>query len=102
MTLVPQSAIPVRETASPSVLFNRQLLKMMHQRQKYYALEADKLRMSHVTKMKIISGGPSAQQVALSYSYAQQNAEKRKLAIEARRFSLAPVVGTTLRPCSTR
>ena len=100
MTVVLQSPIPVRETASPGVLFNRELLKMMHQRQRRYVLQADKLRMSHVTKMTIISGGPSAQQVALSSSYAQRNAEERKRAIEARKFALPPGVGTTPRPCS--
>jgi len=99
ITLVPQSAIPVRETASPGVLFNRELLKMMHLRQRWYALEADKLRMSHVTKMTIISGGPSARQVTLSSSYAQRNAEDRKRAIEARKFALPPGVSTEPRPC---
>ncbi len=100
MTVVPQSPIPVRETASPGVLFNRELLKMVHQRQMRYVLQADKLRMSHVTKMTIISGGPSSQQVALSSSYAQRNAEERRRAVEARRFALSPGVGTTPQPCS--
>ncbi len=100
MTVVLQSPIPVRETASPGVLFNRELLKMMHQSQRRYVLQADKLRLSHVTKMTIISGGPSAQQVALSSSYAQGNAEARKRAIDARKFALPPGVGTTPRPCS--
>jgi hypothetical protein len=102
MTVVPQSAIPIRETASPGVLFNRELLKMMHQRQRQYVLQADKLRMSHVTKMTIISGGPSAQQVTFSSTYAQRNAEERKRAVEARRFALPPGVGTTPRPCGAQ
>ncbi|MGE5358091.1 MAG: tetratricopeptide repeat protein [Bacteroidales bacterium] len=100
ITVVSQSAMPVRDTDSPGVLFNRELLKMMHQAQRRYVMEADKLRMSHVTKMTIISGARSAQQVALSSSYAQRNAEQRKLAIDARRFALVPGVGTTPRPCS--
>ncbi len=99
MTIVAQSPIPVRETASPGVLFNRELLKMLHQRQRRYVFQADKLRVSHVTKMTIISGGPSSQQVALSSSYAQRSAEERMRAIEARRFALSPGVGTTPRPC---
>ncbi len=99
MTLVLQSPIPVRETASPGVLFNRELLKMVHQMQRRYVLQADKLRLSHVTKMTIISGGPSSQQVALSSGYAQRNAEERRRAIEARKFALPPGVGTTPRPC---
>ncbi len=99
MTVVPQSAIPVRETASPGVLFNRELLKAMHQAQRRYVLQADKLRMSHVTKMTIISGGPSARQVALSASYAQRNAEQRKQAVEARRFAGSSGLATTPQPC---
>ncbi len=99
MTVVSQSAIPIRETASPGVLFNRELLRMMHQRQRRYVLQADKLRISHVTKMTIISGGPSAQQVALSSSYAQRSAVERKRAIDARGFALSPGMGTTPRPC---
>ncbi len=102
ITFVAQSVIPVRETASPGVLFNRELLEMMHQRQRRYVLEADKLRMSHVTKMTIISGARSAQEVALSSSYAQRNAEQRKRAIEARKFTLSPGVGTAPRPCGGR
>jgi hypothetical protein len=100
ITAVPQSAVPVRETASPGVLFNRELLKMMHQVQMQYVFQADRLRMSHVTKMTIISAGPSAQQVALSSTYAQRNAEERRRAVEARRFALPPGVGTAPRPCS--
>jgi hypothetical protein len=99
MTVVWQSAIPVRETSSPGVLFNRELLRMMHQRQRGYVLQADKLRISHVTKMTIISGGPSAQQVSLSSAYAQRSAEERKRAIDARRFAVPPGVGATPRPC---
>ncbi len=99
ITLVSQSLIPVRETASPAVLFNRELLKLMHQSQRRFVFEADKLRMSHVTKMTIISGGASARQVALSSSYAQRGAEDRKRAIDARKFTLPPGVSTEPRPC---
>ncbi len=99
MTVVSQSAIPIRETSSPGVLFNRELLKMMHQRQRWYVLQADKLRIGHVTKMTIISGAPSAQRVTLSSTYAQRSAVERKRAIDARRFALTPGTGTTPRPC---
>ncbi len=100
ITVVPQSAVPVRHTTSPGVLFNRELLQMLQQIQRGYVFQADKLRISHVTKMTIISSGPSAQQVALSSTYAQQNAAKRKLAIEARRFTPSPGASTTPLPCS--
>ncbi len=100
ITVVPQSLVPVRETSSPGVLFHRELLRMMQQSQIRYVFEADKLRMRHVTNMRIITGGASAQQVAISLRFAASNAEERKRSIEARKFSLSPATDPTPRPCS--
>ncbi len=99
MTAIPQSTVPTRETASPGVLFNREVLKVMHLVQRHYVFESDKARMGHVTNMTIISGGPSYEQVARSARFADLAAEERKRAINARKFSLPPGVGTTPRSC---
>ncbi len=73
---------------------------MMHQLQRQYVFEADKLRIRHLTNMTIISGGASYEQVARSSRLAALAAEERKRAIEARKFTLPPGMGTTLRSCS--
>ncbi len=100
MTLIPQSTIPARATVSPGVLFNRELLRMMHQLQRQFVFAADQARIRHLTTMVIISGGASYERVALSARLAALAAEERKRAIEARKFSLPPGVGTTPRSCS--
>ncbi len=100
ITVIQQSTIPARETESSGVLFNRELLRMMHQLQRQYVFEADKLRIRHLTNMTIISGGASYEQVARSSRLAALAAEERKRAIEARKFTLPPGMGTTLRSCS--
>lgn len=100
ITAISQSPIPARETTSPGVFFNRELLRMMHQLQKRYVFEADKARMRHLTTMTIISGGASYEQVARSSRLAELAAEERKRAIETRKFTLLPGVGTTPRSCS--
>ncbi len=100
ITVIPVSTIPARETASPGVLFNRELLRMMHQLQRQYVFQSDKMRMRHVSSMTIISGGVSYEQVARSSRLAELAAEERKRAIEARKFSLPPGVGTAPRSCS--
>ncbi len=100
ITVIPQSTIPARETLSPGVLFNRELLRMMHQLQRQYVFEADKARMRHLTTMTIISRGASYEQVARSSRLAALAAEERKRTIEARKFSLPPGMGTTPRSCS--
>lgn len=99
MTSVPQSTIPVRETSSPGVLFNRELVKMQHQAQRSYVLQADQARIRHVTNMAIISGPPSYDRVAISSRIADSAAEQRRLAIQARRFTVPAGVGTTPQPC---
>ncbi len=99
ITAIPQSTIPIRETASPGVLFNREILKMMHLVQRRYMFESDKARMENVGSMTIISGGASYEQVAESSRGAERAAEERKRAINARKFSLPPGVGTTQRSC---
>ncbi len=100
ITAFTQSAIPARETLSPGILFNRELLRMMHRVQRYYALESDKARMRHLTNMRIISGGASYDQVARSYRVAQLAAEEQKRAVEARKFMPLPGLGTMPRSCS--
>lgn len=100
ITVIPQSIIPTRETSSPAVFFNRELLRMMHQLQRLYVFESDKARMRHVTNMTIISGGASYAQVARSSLLAEMAAEERKRSIEMRKFSLPPGVGTAPRSCS--
>ncbi|RPJ54409.1 MAG: hypothetical protein EHM23_29085 [Acidobacteria bacterium] len=100
ITAIPQSTVPTRETASPGVLFNREILKMMHQVQRQYVSESDKMRMEHVGSMTVISGTASHQRVAESSRLADRAAEERKRAINARKFSLPPGVGTTPRSCS--
>lgn len=100
ITTIPQSTIPVRETASAGVLFNRETLKMMHLVQRKYVFESDKARMEHVGSMTVISGGASYEQVAESSRLAERAAEERKRAINARKFSLPPGAGSTPRPCS--
>lgn len=100
ITVIPQSTIPARETVSPGVLFNRELLRMMHQMQRQYVFAADKARMRHLTTMTIISGGASYQRMALSSRLAGMAAEERKRAVEARKFILPPGVGTAPRSCS--
>jgi tetratricopeptide (TPR) repeat protein len=100
ITAVPQSAIPIRETASPGVLFNREVLKVQQRVQKQYVFLADKARIQHLTRMTIISGGASAEQVALSSRFAGRMAEERTRAINARKFSVPAGAGTTPRPCA--
>ncbi len=100
VTVVTQSAIPIRATASPAVLYYRELLKATLQSQRSYVFEADKLRIQHLTRMRIISGGASSEEVARSLRYAESAAEARKRAIDARRFSLPPGTATTPRPCA--
>jgi len=99
ITAVPQSTIPVRETTSPGVLFNRELVKMQHQAQRSYVLQADQARIRHVTNMAIISGPASYDRVAMSSRLADSAAEQRRLAIQARTFTLPAGVGTTPQPC---
>lgn len=99
VTIVPQSMIPIRETKSPGVLFNRERLKIQHHAQRLYVFQADKARLEHVTKMGIISGPPSYERVAISSRLAQSAAEQRRLAINARKFSPPAGVGTTPQPC---
>ena len=100
ITVIPQSAVPARETVSSGVLFNRELLRMMHQLQRQYVFEADKARIRHVTTMITISGRASYEQVARSSHLAALDAEERKRAIESRKFSLPPGMGATQRSCS--
>ena len=100
LTTIPQSDVPVRPTSSPGILFNRELLKIMHQVQRYYVMESDKARMEHATAMAMISGGTSAAKVLESARLADYAAEERKRAIQARKFSLPPGTGTELRSCA--
>lgn len=100
ITVVTQSAIPIRATTSPAVLYYRELLKATLQSQRSYVFEAEKLRMQHLTRMKIISGGASSEEVARSLQLAESAAEARQRAIEARKFSLPPGAATTPRPCA--
>lgn len=102
ITAIPQSQIPIRPTTSPGVLFNREVLKMMHQVQRYYVMESDKARMKHVGTMGVISGGISTEQVLESSRLADQAAEERKRAIDARKFSLPPAMDSTPRACTER
>jgi tetratricopeptide (TPR) repeat protein len=100
ITVIPQSAVPARETVSSGVLFNRELLRMMHQLQRQYVFEADKARIRHVTTMITISGRASYEQMARSSRLAALAAEERKRAIEARKFTLPPGMGAIPRSCS--
>ncbi len=100
ITVVTQSAIPIRATTSPAVLYYRELLKDTLRSQRSYVFEADKLRMQHLTRMTIISGGASSAQAARSLQFAESAAAARKRAIEARKFSLPPGAATTPRPCA--
>ena len=56
--------------------------------------------MRHLTSMRIISGGPSYEQVARSSRLAELAAEEQRRAVEARKFTLPPGLGTTPRSCS--
>lgn len=98
-TIVARSMIPIRDTASPSVLFYREIVKVSQQKQREYVFQADQARIRHLTNMTIISGGASAEQAARSSSFAERAAQERKRAIDARRFSLPPGAGATPRPC---
>jgi hypothetical protein len=98
-TIFTQSIIPIRETASPGVLFKREIVKVAQQKQREYVLAADKARIGHLTRMTIISGGASSERAARSSYIARRAAEERMRAIDARKFSLAPEAGATPRPC---
>ncbi len=98
-TIFSRSMIPVRETASPGVLFKREFVKVSQQKQREYVLKADTARIRHLTNMTIIKGGASSEQAARSSYLAGRAAEARKRAIDARGFSLPPEAGTTPRPC---
>jgi hypothetical protein len=98
-TFYSQSMIPIRETASPGVLFKREIVKVAQQKQREYILQADTTRIRHLTRMMIISGGASSERVAQSSYLAARAAEERKRAIDARKFSLLPGAGATPRPC---
>jgi hypothetical protein len=100
ITAIPQSEIPIRKTTSPAVLFNREMLKTIHEVQRYYVAESDKARMEHVGTMGVISGGTSSQEMLESARLADQAADERKRAIQQRRFSLPPNAGTTSQVCS--
>ena len=100
ITAIPQSQIPVRPTSSTGVLFNRQLLRMMHHVQRYYVMESDKARMEHVGTMGVISGGTSAEKMLESSRLANHAAEERQRAIHQRKFSLPPSVGSSPRSCA--
>jgi len=98
-TIFSRSMIPVRETASPGVLFKREFVKVSQHKQSEYVLQADTARIRHLTNMTIIRGGASSEQAARSSYLAARAAEERKRAIDARRFSLPPEAGATPRPC---
>jgi hypothetical protein len=99
-TTIPQSEVPVRPTSSPAVHFNRELLRIMHQVQRYYVMESDKARMEHATAMAMISGSTSSAQILESARLADHVAQERKRAIQARKFLLPPGAGTELRSCA--
>jgi tetratricopeptide (TPR) repeat protein len=97
-TQIPKSEIPTRQTTSPAVLFTRELLKAMHEAQRYYVNAADKERIEHVVTMGVISG-TSNDEMLNSTRLAEQAAARRRLAIEQRKFSIAPSAGTEPRSC---
>jgi hypothetical protein len=99
-TVIPQSAVPVRETTSPGVLFRRELLKAIQLDQKSFIMQADMLRMRHVTNMTIISGRASPEVALRSSQTAALSAEARRREVAARSFDLPVGLGTTPRPCS--
>jgi hypothetical protein len=100
LTTIPQSGLPVRPTSSTGVLFNRELLKIMHEVQRFYVMQSDQARMEHVTAMAMIAGGTSQEQILESARLADLAAQERQRAIQARKFSLPPGAGTTPRSCA--
>jgi hypothetical protein len=99
-TVVPRSEIPARTTNSSGVLFNREILKMMHEVQRTFVMQSDTTRIEHVASMAIIAGGTSSEQILESSRLASHAAEERKRAIHSRKFSLPPSAGITPRSCS--
>jgi hypothetical protein len=99
-TVIPQSQIPNRSTTSSGVLFNREILKMMHEVQRSFVMQSDTARIEHVTSMAIISGGTSSEQILESSRLASHAAEERKGAIQGRRFLASASAGTAPRSCS--
>jgi hypothetical protein len=101
MTTIPQSELPLRPTASSGVLFNRELLKIMHEVQRFYVMQSDKARMEHVTAMSVIAGGGTSEaEILQSARLADHAAQERQRAILARKFSLPAAAGTTPRSCA--
>ena len=98
-TEIARSEIPTRQTTSPAVLFNRELLKVMHEAQKYYVNASDKERIEHVGKMAIIGGGISNDERLKSTLLVEQAAARRKLAIQQRKFSLPASADSQARAC---
>jgi hypothetical protein len=98
-TEIPQSEIPTRQTSSTGVLFSRELLKVTLAAQRYYVSLSDKQRIQHVGTMQVLSGTGLNPQVLQSAHLAEQAAERRKQAIQQRKFSLPPTVGTEPRAC---
>ncbi len=99
-TLIPQSQIPVRPTTSSGVLFNREILNMMHGVQREFVMQSDTARIEHVASMAIISGGTSSEQILESSRLANHAAEERERAIQSRKFLLPASIGATPRSCN--
>ena len=97
-TEIAHSEIPNRQTTSAAVLFNRELLKVMQEAQRYYVNASDKERIEHVGTMSIING-TSNDQALTSSRLAEQAAARRKLAIQQRKFSPAAPSNTEPRAC---
>ncbi|MCB9560058.1 MAG: hypothetical protein H6709_07320 [Kofleriaceae bacterium] len=92
-TVVPASAAPTRATANQSVAAGRVMLAALQRYQQAMVFQADKQRIEHNTTMAVIdsmgdpSGRDSPRNVQQSRLLAQQAAQQRAAAVDARAFS---------------
>jgi hypothetical protein len=93
-TVVPQSALPTRDTRDPAVIAGRLLLSSLQAHQKGMVLQSDQSRISHNVNMNIIDnmgdgtggGRSSPQRVQQSRMLAQQAAQQRAQQVAQRAF----------------
>jgi tetratricopeptide (TPR) repeat protein len=97
-TEIPQAQLPTRATNSAAVLYWRQQLLLMQRAQRQFVQKSDIERMTHATKMAIISGGKSPSAALESARRAQATAASRKMEISRRAF--VPITPASNQPKS--
>jgi hypothetical protein len=99
-TVVPQSAIPTRETRSAGVLYWREQLRVMQAAQRNYVQQSDQERMVHAATMQVIGGSGNTSAMLQSATQAAARADARKRDTQRRAFTPLASGTNTIKPCS--